>query len=128
MPFSAHPKHNFPPRFTPYIIAQLECNCPPQLTSSIIPHLEYNYQFENNDDCTNAQPEVATFEAFLSGETEKSFLDILSGAWTQPIPPFSAGPSNHNDETDESEDEDSEDEDEDEEEDDVVIIFRTYPL
>jgi hypothetical protein len=58
-----------------------------------------NYPAEqDNDEGITAEAEVVSFEPFLPDGQELPYLDFFSGCLVQPITPFSAGPSNSNDE------------------------------
>jgi hypothetical protein len=49
---------------------------------------------DETDEDASPSVDVGSFEALLTKDTGKSFVDILSGAWIEPATPFSAGPSN----------------------------------
>jgi hypothetical protein len=53
---------------------------------------------QENDEGITVEAEVVSFEDFLPDGQEMPYLDFFSGCLVQPITPFSAGPSNSNDE------------------------------
>jgi hypothetical protein len=52
---------------------------------------------QENDEGITVETEVVSFEPFPNGQ-ELPYLDFFSGCFVQPVTPFSAGPSNSNNE------------------------------